>query len=173
VLIGVEGNERHSPAAQEIDMDKDRIAGAAKEIKGALKDAAGKIIGNEKLQAEGKSDKLAGKVQNALGQVKDDVIEALRTSARVVAVDDKKGIRRDKAAPSRNTAEKIKAAIGRKLMDTPREMRAAGERVADHSVGKREPGGPMEMQPRREGDIIPASDTRRDAPGADVPKARP
>jgi uncharacterized protein YjbJ (UPF0337 family) len=155
-----------------MDMDKDRIAGAAREIKGALKDAAGKIIGNEKLQAEGKADKLAGKVQNALGQVKDDVIEALKTSARVVAVNDKKGVT-DNKAPSRDAAEKIKAAIGRKLMDTPGEMRAAGKRVAGRSADKREPAGPMEMQPRREGDIIPASDTQRDAPDADGPKVRP
>jgi uncharacterized protein YjbJ (UPF0337 family) len=150
-------------------MDKDRIAGAAKEIKGALKDAAGRIVGNERLQAEGKAEKLAGKVQNALGQVKDDVIEAVRT-ARVVAVDDKKGVR-DAKAPSGTTAEKIKAAVGRKLMDTAREMRAAGERVADHSADKLEPAGPMEMQPKREGDIIQAGDTRRDTPGADEPKA--
>jgi uncharacterized protein YjbJ (UPF0337 family) len=52
-------------------MDKDRIEGAAKQAKGAIKEAAGKIIGDAKLTAEGKSDKFEGKVQNAIGGMKD------------------------------------------------------------------------------------------------------
>jgi uncharacterized protein YjbJ (UPF0337 family) len=52
-------------------MDKDRIAGAAKQAKGSIKIAAGKGLGDAKLVAEGRSDKLAGKVQNAIGGVKD------------------------------------------------------------------------------------------------------
>ena len=59
-------------------MDKDRIEGAAKQAKGAVKDAAGKIIGDEKLQAEGKIDKATGKVQSAIGGAKDAVREAAR-----------------------------------------------------------------------------------------------
>ncbi|MBX9752999.1 MAG: CsbD family protein [Roseococcus sp.] len=57
-------------------MDKDRIAGAAKQAKGAIKDAAGKLTGDAKLQAEGKADKVAGKVQNAAGGAKDAVRKA-------------------------------------------------------------------------------------------------
>jgi uncharacterized protein YjbJ (UPF0337 family) len=53
------------------DMDKDRIAGAAKESKGAIKEAAGKVLGDAKLTADGKSDKAEGKVQNAIGGLKD------------------------------------------------------------------------------------------------------
>ena len=52
-------------------MDKDRVDGAGKEIKGAVKDAAGKVTGDRKLQAEGKADKVAGKVQNEFGKAKD------------------------------------------------------------------------------------------------------
>jgi uncharacterized protein YjbJ (UPF0337 family) len=52
-------------------MDKDRIAGSAKQAKGAIKEATGKIIGDSKLVAEGKGDKAAGKIQNAVGGVKD------------------------------------------------------------------------------------------------------
>ena len=44
-------------------MDKDRIKGAAEQAKGAVKKAAGKVTGDAKLEAEGKADKLAGKVQ--------------------------------------------------------------------------------------------------------------
>ena len=52
-------------------MDKDRIAGSAKEIKGAVKETIGKVVGDAKLQAEGKADKAAGKIQNAVGGAKD------------------------------------------------------------------------------------------------------
>ena len=53
-------------------MDKDRIAGAGKQAKGAVKDAAGKITSDEKLKAEGKADK-----QNTIGGLKDKAREAL------------------------------------------------------------------------------------------------
>lgn len=52
-------------------MDKDRVAGSAKQAKGAVKEAVGKVTGDSKLQAEGKSDKAAGKIQNAVGGLKD------------------------------------------------------------------------------------------------------
>jgi uncharacterized protein YjbJ (UPF0337 family) len=59
-------------------MDKDRIDGAAKEARGAFKQAAGKMTGDAKLKAEGAADKLSGKVQNAMGGARD----ALRQSER-------------------------------------------------------------------------------------------
>lgn len=59
-------------------MDKDRINGAANQAKGATKEAAGKVTGDAKLQAEGAADKAKGKVQNAVGGAKD----ALRESSR-------------------------------------------------------------------------------------------
>jgi uncharacterized protein YjbJ (UPF0337 family) len=52
-------------------MDKDRIAGAAKEAKGAVKETVGKALGDAKLTADGKADKVEGKVQNAVGGLKD------------------------------------------------------------------------------------------------------
>lgn len=52
-------------------MDKDRIAGAAKQFKGAIKEAAGKTFGDTKLAADGKNDKVEGKIQNTFGGVKD------------------------------------------------------------------------------------------------------
>ena len=52
-------------------MDKDRIAGAAKQAKGTVKEAVGKAIGDAKLQASGKADKIEVKVQNAAGGLKD------------------------------------------------------------------------------------------------------
>jgi uncharacterized protein YjbJ (UPF0337 family) len=55
------------------DMDKGRIKGAAKQAKGALKQAAGKALGDGKLVADGKSDKVEGKLQNAIGGLKDTI----------------------------------------------------------------------------------------------------
>ena len=54
-------------------MDKDRIAGAAKKVKGSIKEGVGKALGDAKLQTEGKADKVEGKVQNAIGGLKDAI----------------------------------------------------------------------------------------------------
>ncbi len=59
-------------------MDKDRIEGAGKQVKGAIKDAAGKLSGDHQLQAEGKADKAVGKVQTEVGKAKDAVRDAAR-----------------------------------------------------------------------------------------------
>lgn len=52
-------------------MDKNRITGAAKQIKGVLKEIIGKTVGDAKLRSDGKADKVEGKVQNAIGGLKD------------------------------------------------------------------------------------------------------
>ena len=54
-------------------MDKDRIEGAVEKAKGAAKEIAGKITGDAKLEAEGKAQKAAGTVRNAIGGVKDAI----------------------------------------------------------------------------------------------------
>jgi uncharacterized protein YjbJ (UPF0337 family) len=59
-------------------MDKDRIEGVGHQAKGAMKDAAGKVTGDEKMQAEGKAEKAAGKVQNAVGGAKDAAQDAAK-----------------------------------------------------------------------------------------------
>ena len=52
-------------------MDKEHVKGAADKAKGAVKDAAGKAVGDKKLQAEGKMDKAKGEARQALGDAKD------------------------------------------------------------------------------------------------------
>jgi uncharacterized protein YjbJ (UPF0337 family) len=52
-------------------MDKNRVEGAGREMGGRIKEAAGKLTGDQKLKAEGKMQKAAGKVQNAVGGMKD------------------------------------------------------------------------------------------------------
>jgi uncharacterized protein YjbJ (UPF0337 family) len=59
-------------------MDKDRTAGIGHQVKGSVKEAAGKVSGDKKLEAEGKGEKVAGKVQNAVGGAKDSVRDALK-----------------------------------------------------------------------------------------------
>lgn len=59
-------------------MDKNRVIGSAKQVKGAVKQAVGKVAGDSKLEAEGKADKIEGKVQNAIGGLKDTVKDALK-----------------------------------------------------------------------------------------------
>ncbi len=54
-------------------MDRNRIFGTAKQTKGAVKEAIGKALGDTKLTAEGKSDKVEGKIQNTIGGIKDSL----------------------------------------------------------------------------------------------------
>jgi uncharacterized protein YjbJ (UPF0337 family) len=56
-------------------MDKDRIKGAAEEAKGKIKETFGKVTGDAKLEADGNVEKNAGKVQNAIGGLKDKARE--------------------------------------------------------------------------------------------------
>ena len=52
-------------------MDKDRLAGAAEQAKGSLKEAIGKVTGNAEVQAEGAAEKATGKARNTAGGAKD------------------------------------------------------------------------------------------------------
>ena len=57
-------------------MDKDRIEGSAAQIKGKLKEVAGKASGDAKLETEGQAEQVAGKIQNTVGSLKDALREA-------------------------------------------------------------------------------------------------
>lgn len=54
-------------------MDRDRVQGAADQAKGAIKENVGNLIGDEKLETEGKVDKIAGKIESAVGSAKDKI----------------------------------------------------------------------------------------------------
>jgi uncharacterized protein YjbJ (UPF0337 family) len=60
-------------------MDKDRIEGLAQQGKGKLKEAAGKVLGDEKLKTEGKIDQAEGKIRNTVGGMKDAIRDADKT----------------------------------------------------------------------------------------------
>jgi uncharacterized protein YjbJ (UPF0337 family) len=52
-------------------VDKDRIKGSAEQAKGKMKEWTGKTLGDKKMESEGKADQVKGKVQNAVGGLKD------------------------------------------------------------------------------------------------------
>jgi uncharacterized protein YjbJ (UPF0337 family) len=51
-------------------MNKDQIAGTAKIAKGAVEELGGKASGDTRLEAAGKVDKLWGRIQRAIGGLK-------------------------------------------------------------------------------------------------------
>ena len=51
--------------------ERDRWEGKGKEGLGTVKEKAGKMTGDEDLEAEGKADKFEGKAQDAWGKVKE------------------------------------------------------------------------------------------------------
>jgi uncharacterized protein YjbJ (UPF0337 family) len=60
-------------------MDKDRIAGTAKDVAGKVEGAVGNITGDARTEASGRAREASGTVQNLYGQAKDaarDVSEA-------------------------------------------------------------------------------------------------
>ena len=59
-------------------MHKDEAKGAAKDIAGSVKQAAGKAVGNERLQAEGAAERVEGKVQKGVGAIKDAARDVLK-----------------------------------------------------------------------------------------------
>ena len=61
-------------------MNKDQVQGRATEAKGDVKEAAGKLVGNRKLQGEGLVDQAKGKAQAGLGDAKEKVKDAIDRS---------------------------------------------------------------------------------------------
>ena len=59
-------------------INKDQVEGRVKEAKGKIKEVAGKLVGNEKLEAKGKVQKVLGEAQAKFGDVKQDVKDAAK-----------------------------------------------------------------------------------------------
>jgi uncharacterized protein YjbJ (UPF0337 family) len=64
------------PAKRRTDVDREHVKGAADKVKGAIKDTAGKLTGDKKLQTEGKIDKAKGAAHKVAGDVRDAVRHA-------------------------------------------------------------------------------------------------
>ena len=52
-------------------MDNGRIIDSGKQIAGAIKEAFGRLVGDAKLQVDGRAEQAAGKAQNESGSAKD------------------------------------------------------------------------------------------------------
>jgi uncharacterized protein YjbJ (UPF0337 family) len=53
-----------------MSVNKDQVKGRVKEAQGKMKEVAGKLVGNEKLEAKGKVKKVLGAAQAKVGDVK-------------------------------------------------------------------------------------------------------
>jgi len=49
---------------------KDQVEGKLHEVKGTLKEIAGKLSDDRELEGEGTGEKIAGKIQEKIGQIK-------------------------------------------------------------------------------------------------------
>jgi len=61
-----------------MSINKDQVKGRVTEAQGRIKEAAGDLVGNDRLKAKGKVQKTLGKAQAAYGDVKQDVKDALK-----------------------------------------------------------------------------------------------
>jgi uncharacterized protein YjbJ (UPF0337 family) len=59
-------------------MDREHVRGTADKVKGKIKDTAGKVTGDKKLESEGKFDKAKGSAHNIAGDLKDAVKESTK-----------------------------------------------------------------------------------------------
>jgi uncharacterized protein YjbJ (UPF0337 family) len=59
-------------------MNEQHAKGAADKVAGKIKEFAGRVTGNKKLETEGKVDQVKGAVRNAAGDAKDAGKEAMK-----------------------------------------------------------------------------------------------
>ncbi len=59
-------------------MNKDQIKGRIEEVKGKAKEAAGVILDDKDMEAEGNIQKNIGKVQSGFSDLKEDVKESIK-----------------------------------------------------------------------------------------------
>lgn len=59
-----------------MSMNKDQVKGRVNQAEGKVKEVAGKLVGNETLEAKGKIQNVVGKAQAKFGDVKQDIKDA-------------------------------------------------------------------------------------------------
>lgn len=59
-----------------MSMNRDQVKGRVNQAEGKVKEVAGKLVGNESLEAKGKIQNVVGKAQAKFGDVKQDVKDA-------------------------------------------------------------------------------------------------
>jgi uncharacterized protein YjbJ (UPF0337 family) len=63
--------------------NKDEIKG--KQIEGAVKEKAGEFVTNPDLEAAGKAERLEGKVQETIGEVRGNAGDALKKASKAIS----------------------------------------------------------------------------------------
>jgi uncharacterized protein YjbJ (UPF0337 family) len=95
-------------------MDKDRIAGAAKDFAGQAEGTIGDVTGDAETQASGRVREATGKAQNLYGQAKDQIKDAARNVGDTAA-----GYAKDAYETSGDTLRDSTEALARKVQDNP------------------------------------------------------
>jgi uncharacterized protein YjbJ (UPF0337 family) len=95
-------------------MDKDRIAGTAKDFAGRVEGAVGDMTDDAETQASGRVREATGKAQNLYGQAKDQIKETARSVSDSAA-----GYARDAYENSGDTLRDSTQAVAKKVQDNP------------------------------------------------------
>jgi uncharacterized protein YjbJ (UPF0337 family) len=67
--------------------NQDEIKGKGKQIKGGIKDKAGEVTGNRRLEEEGEEERLKGRAQEALGKARRKAGEKIEEVGKKIARD--------------------------------------------------------------------------------------
>ncbi len=62
-------------------MNKDQVSGRVEDAKGKIKEVAGKVVGNDRLQGEGLTDQATGKAQATYGDAKENLKDTIKRTA--------------------------------------------------------------------------------------------
>ena len=65
--------------------NKDEIKGKGKQIEGTIKNKAGKLTDNPKLEAKGEAERVAGKVQEKTGEARRKVGKTVKKAGKTIA----------------------------------------------------------------------------------------
>ena len=62
----------------QVSINKDQVEGRIDEAKGAIKEVAGKIVGNPSLELRGNVEKNLGKVQAKVGEIREELTKPIK-----------------------------------------------------------------------------------------------
>lgn len=65
--------------------NKDEIKGKGKQVKGAVKDKVGEMIGNSELEAEGEAEHTTGEVQQGVGKARRKTGDAVKKVGKAIS----------------------------------------------------------------------------------------
>jgi uncharacterized protein YjbJ (UPF0337 family) len=64
-------------------MNEHQVKGRAEQVKGKVKEAAGRAVGNDRLRAKGEVEQVTGATQKTYGDAKERVKDALDDDRRI------------------------------------------------------------------------------------------